>query len=33
MFIEALKQFLYGWIFKWIQDNLDHAKQRHEDKK
>jgi hypothetical protein len=29
MFIETLKQFLYGWLFKWIENQLNHAKEKH----
>ena len=29
MFLEALKQFLYGWLFKWVRDNLEEAENRY----
>lgn len=29
MFIEALKQFVYRWIFKWIRENLEDAEDRY----
>jgi hypothetical protein len=32
MFIEALKQFIYGWLFKWIKDNIEDAERKYEDK-
>ena len=32
MFIEALKQFIYGWLFKWVRDNLEEAEERYANK-
>ena len=32
MFLEALKQFIYGWIFKWIKDNLSEAEDKYAQK-
>ena len=32
MFLEALKQFIYGWLFKWVRDNLEEAEDRYASK-
>ena len=32
MFVEALKQFIYGWVFKWIKENIEAAEHRYAQK-
>lgn len=29
MFVEALKQFVYGWLFKWIRENIEEAEDKY----
>ena len=32
MFLEALKQFLYGWLFTWVKNQLAEAEEKYAKK-